>query len=98
MAENESTTEESEKPKFYLDDPANRSRLFRILLAVCGVSFLLDFGFLIFDSMDKHEHVRWENWPGFYGIFGFVACLLVVLVTKYFLRPIVQRKEDFYDD
>ena len=44
-----------------------------------------------------HPHLPWENFPGFYAVYGFVACVILVLISKYVLRPIVQRKEDFYD-
>ena len=33
----------------------------------------------------------------FYAVYGFVACVLLVLVAKYILRPLVKRGEDYYD-
>jgi hypothetical protein len=45
----------------------------------------------------KHPHFPWEQWWGFYAVYGFVACVLLVLVAKYILRPIVKRREDYYD-
>jgi len=39
----------------------------------------------------------WEAWPGFYAVFGFVACVILVLVAKYVLRPLVKRDEKYYD-
>ena len=45
----------------------------------------------------KHPYFDWENWFGFSAIYGFVACVLLVLVAKYILRPIVKREEDYYD-
>ena len=45
----------------------------------------------------KHPYFAWEKWPGFYAIFGFVACVLLVLAAKHILRPLVKREEDYYD-
>jgi di/tricarboxylate transporter len=45
----------------------------------------------------KHAYFSWEDWPGFYAIFGFVACVLLALVAKYILRPLLKREEDYYD-
>ena len=44
-----------------------------------------------------HAHAKWEEYTGFYAAFGFVAVLLMTLVSKYVLRPIVKRNEDYYD-
>lgn len=45
----------------------------------------------------KHTIFPWEGYFGFYAVFGFVACVVLVLVAKYILRPLVMRKEDFYE-
>jgi len=45
----------------------------------------------------KHAIFPWEEYFGFYSVFGFVACVILVLVAKYILRPLVMRKEDYYD-
>ena len=56
-----------------------------------------------------HLRLRWRiagsstrlparRWFGFYAVFGFVACVVLVLVAKYILRPLVMRKENYYDD
>jgi len=45
----------------------------------------------------KHAVFPWEGAFGFYPVYGFVACVVLVLVAKYILRPLVMRKEDYYD-
>ena len=45
----------------------------------------------------KHTYFAWEEWFGFYAIYGFVACALLVLGAKYVLRPLIKRQEDYYD-
>ena len=44
----------------------------------------------------KHGKFLIEHAFGFYGIFGFVACVGLVLAAKV-LRRIVMRPEDYYD-
>ena len=45
----------------------------------------------------KHAIFPWEEFFGFYSVYGFVACVVLVLVAKYILRPLVMRKEEYYD-
>ncbi len=46
----------------------------------------------------KHPYFGFDGYPSFYGAYGLVACVLLVLAAKYILRPIVTRREDYYDD
>ncbi len=45
----------------------------------------------------KHPYFPWEEYPSFYAVYGFVACVGLVLAAKHILRNIVKRKEDYYD-
>jgi hypothetical protein len=45
----------------------------------------------------KHTIFAWEEYFGFYAVYGFVACVVLVIVSKFILRPLVMRKEDYYD-
>ena len=45
----------------------------------------------------KHPHFPCEGWLEFYAVYGFVACVVLVIVAKYVLRPLVKRREDYYD-
>lgn len=77
--------------KHFFDRPGNVKKLLRgffgALLALLAVDFFIH----------KHPHFPWEEWPGFYAAFGLVACVFLVLAAKYILRPLVKRKEDYYD-
>jgi membrane protein YdbS with pleckstrin-like domain len=73
------------------DKQENINRLLRIFFAVLVVLLAIEF------FVHKHAYFPWEEWPEFYAIFGFVACVILVLVAKYVLRPLVKRKEDYYD-
>jgi hypothetical protein len=46
-----------------------------------------------------HRHVThpWEAMVGFYAVYGFVACVLLVLLAKE-MRKVLIRKEDYYDE
>ena len=52
---------------------------------------------LIDPFIHKHGPFAIEHWWGFYGIYGFVGCVFLVLAAKE-LRKLVMRREDYYDD
>ena len=81
---------EPEKKQYLFDKPRNVALLLRLLYVICALLFILDF-FL-------HRHVAhgWESITGFYAIFGFVACVMLVLIANQ-MRKILMRKEDYYD-
>jgi membrane protein YdbS with pleckstrin-like domain len=82
-----------EKEKEYLfDKPKNVKRLLGIFYAILGLLLAGDF------FIHKHADFGWEEWPNFFAVYGFVACVALVLVAKYILRPLVKRREDYYDD
>jgi hypothetical protein len=39
----------------------------------------------------------WEKIPAFYAIYGFVACVVLVVIAKR-MRKVVIRKENYYDE
>ena len=87
MAEPDAT----EDKKYLFDNPANVRRLVWALVAACVIAFLADF--VVYRYVDH----PWENLFGFYAIYGFVACIVLVLGAKG-LRKLLQRRETFYDD
>lgn len=80
-----------DEKKHIFDDPKNLQRLLRVFFASLVVLFGLD------AVVEKHPHFAWEEAFGFYAVYGFIACVLLVLVARYVLRPLVMRREDFYD-
>ena len=72
------------------DNPTNVRRLLHVFYAVCAVLFLFDF------VVHRHMVHIWEHLWGYYAIFGWVACVILVLVAKE-LRKILMRGEDYYD-
>ncbi len=72
------------------DKPENVRLVLRILAASCVLLILADFIY--------HRHVihAWESVWGFYCLYGFVACVLLVLAAKE-MRKVLMRDEDYYD-
>ena len=81
-------------------DSKNVRLILRLLFTACALVFLLDIVDLFLPLFGAHElrHAErsWEGLPGFYAIYGFVACVLLVLAAKE-LRKFLMRKEDYYD-
>ena len=86
MEEKEKTTK-----KYLFDNPRNVKILLRSFFASLAVLLIIEF------TIHKHPIFRWEGWPEFYAVFGFVACVALVLAAKYILRPLMKRREDYYD-
>ena len=65
-------------------------RLLRVFFVISALLFLVDF------FIDRKIHQPAERIPGFYALYGFVGCVVLVLVAKE-LRKVVMRPEDYYD-
>ncbi len=76
--------------KYWLDDWRNVRKVLWTLYAVCTVLIALD---LLYH---KHAVLDFEGWFGFYAIYGFVACVLLVLTAKG-LRKLIARPPDYYE-
>jgi vancomycin permeability regulator SanA len=49
--------------------------------------------------VDKHHaHTKPEHIPGFWAAFGFVACVVIVYVSKWFGHSGIMTREDYYDE
>lgn len=72
------------------DDPRVVRLVIRGLVVLCAVLVLLDF------VIHRHIVHPWEEVFAFYAIFGFVACVVLVLLAKQ-LRKVVMRSENYYD-
>lgn len=64
-------------------------RRLKIFFVLCGLVTLLDV------MVNKHG-AHWWNFFGFYSLYGFVACVILVLVATA-MRRWVMRGEDYYD-
>ena len=57
-----------------------------VLAATVGAGFLVD----------MHPHFEVEGWPAFFAIFGFIACVAMVLGSK-LLGMLLKREDTYYD-
>jgi hypothetical protein len=80
----------SEPKRYWLDSPANVTKLYRGLWVVCLAIVSIDLW------LHRHEELDFATWFGFYGIYGFCACVALVLAAKQ-MRRVVMRDEDYYD-
>jgi drug/metabolite transporter (DMT)-like permease len=63
-----------------------------------GLFFMLCAGLVLADFIfHRHTIHPWETLWGFYALFGFVACVLLVLIAKV-MRLFLMRSEDYYDN
>ncbi len=90
----------SEKQHLF-DSPRNVRRFLRGLVTVCAAFLLLDvISFLLHQfagfHLLRHEEGPFDWLPGYYGIYGFIACAVLVLAAKE-LRKFLMRDEDYYD-
>lgn len=76
---------------YIFDNPKNVDRLLKGFYAICLLLVIVDF------VVHRHISMAWEKIPGFYAFYGFVACVLLVVVAKW-MRKVVMRKEDYYDE
>lgn len=61
-----------------------------------GVLALIILAALVGQVVDPEvPHYRWEAIPGFYAGFGFIACILLVILAKG-LAKIIEKPEDYY--
>jgi len=76
--------------QYLFDNPKNVKLLIRILFASCFVLFALDL------IIHRHIYHPWESFVGFYAIYGFLSCVILVLIARE-MRKLVMRNEDYYD-
>lgn len=84
------SSKQNDEKTYLFDNPRNVSRLLSGFYIICGVLLLVDF------IVHRHIAHPWEGIPGFYAIYGFVACVVLVLIAKE-MRKVLMRKEDYYD-
>ena len=75
----------------FFDKPGNVKWFLRVFYGVCIALFAADF------VIHRHAERTLEGFWGFYAIYGFVACVLLVLMAKG-MRKVLMRGEDYYDD
>ena len=77
--------------KYLFDDPKNVKRVLYILYSCCALLLILDF------VIHRHVIHSWERLWGFYPLYGFVGCVILVLVATW-MRSFLMRDEDYYEN
>ncbi len=103
--ENHTTgTPDSGGGEYWLDQRKNINLIFWLLVGTCALLVVIQ---IVMDryvvphteldpSVVPHSELeKLTKWPGFYGAFGYVAFLVIVLAGAY-LRKLVMREEDYY--
>ncbi len=46
----------------------------------------------------EHAHTAAEHFPGFWALFGFVGCAVLIILSKAFGHAGIMQREDYYDE
>ncbi|TAN39156.1 MAG: hypothetical protein EPN23_00070 [Verrucomicrobia bacterium] len=60
-----------------------------LALLVAGDGFLVS---------KEHAHTAPEHWIGFWSAFGFTACVLIIIFSKWYGHRGIMTREDYYGD
>lgn len=63
-----------------------------MVMVLTGASFVLKF----FTEVD-HHNFSWESIPVFYIIFGFIGCIVMIIVPKLVGKLFLVKREGYYD-
>lgn len=91
MAKHHHAPDDGDGRTHMFDKPENVARVRQALYALCAISVVAE--------LFIHRHVEhpWEVTPLFYCLYGFAACVILVLVAKE-MRKVLMRDEDYYDE
>lgn len=71
----------------------NAKTLERIAYVILALTVVLD----LFIPRD-HVYFFWDDIPGFSAVYGFISCILIIIVSKALGHYWLSRPEDYYDD
>jgi hypothetical protein len=80
-----------QQEKGIFDSPKNVNRVLQFLYGGCFLLFVADF------LVHRHISHYWENIWAFYPLYGFVSCVVLVIIASW-MRPFLIRSEDYYSD
>ena len=67
-----------------------------IRLSYVGLALLVAWDVLFVSK--EHAHTAVEHIPGFWAVFGFVACVVIIIVSKWYGHLGIMTREDYYDN
>jgi len=76
----------------YLGNPDNAGRLKKLLYITLAVIVAADF-------LVPREHAAffWDDIPGWSAVYGFISCVIIIVVSKFLGHRGLMKKEDYYD-
>lgn len=74
----------------WFEKQENVDKLLKVFYVICALLVIADF------IVHRHIYHSWENIPAFYAIYGFVGCVVLVLIAKG-MRKFLMKEEDYYD-
>jgi hypothetical protein len=67
-----------------------------VILCLAVLALLIGVDALFVDKESAHTAV--EHLPAFWSVFGFVACAVIVLLSKWYGHAGIMTREDYYDE
>ena len=80
-----------------LEDPVRLKRLKLVFYATLALIAAAEVILPIAFHDEAHHHFAFEGWPAFGSAYGFVSCVVIILVSKFIGKLWLMRKEDHYD-
>ncbi len=80
-----------EEKQGWFDSNKNLVLFLRIFYASLVVLLGIDF------FIEKHPDFAFDGAPDFFAAYGFISCVMLVLIAKV-LRMFLMKDEDYYDD
>jgi hypothetical protein len=81
---------QDDKQECWIERKQSATLIYRGVWVICGLLALADFFY------HKHIVFKIEGFPAFYGLYGFIGCVGLVLGAKE-LRKLLKRGENYYD-
>jgi len=82
------------KMVLYVGNPANSRTLKKLGYLSLALVFLSDFF-----VHREHAMYIWDKIPGWGAVYGFVSCVLIILVSKFIGHQCgIMQDEDYYND
>ncbi len=89
QSDKHSSNDQSEQGFF--DRPSNIQWMLRVFYSICAFLVIIDF------FIHRHIETAAEKLPAFYAIYGFVACVILVLIANQ-MRKLLIRDEHYYEN
>ena len=80
-----------QQPEGFFYRPTVISNILRVFYAICVLLVIADF------MVHRHIITDVERVPAFYALYGFIACVVLVLIASQ-MRKWLMRDEDYYDE